>query len=81
LHSFDPRCAFALHCKHYSALRPLGARRAVLQFPAARQLLQVLLQRLSLAITCMAPIDGIAGVVGALIKRLDCREVGLVRFQ
>lgn len=27
-----------------------------------------------------APIDGIAGVVGALIKRLDCREVGLVRL-
>lgn len=24
------------------------------------------------------PIDGIAGVVGALIKRLDCREVGVV---
>ncbi|KAL4854761.1 Ubiquitin carboxyl-terminal hydrolase 24 [Chlorella vulgaris] len=47
------------------------------EFPAARQLLQVLLQRLSLAITYMAPIDGIAGVVGALIKRLDCREVGL----
>ena len=48
------------------------------QFPAARQLLQTLLQRLHTAIADMEPIDGIASVVGALIKRLDCREVGLV---
>ena len=48
------------------------------QVPVARQLLQTLLQRLHAAIADMEPTDGIASVVGALIRRLDCREVGLV---
>lgn len=50
-----------------------------MQFPAARQLLGTLLGRLAEAIQATEPIDGIASVVGALIRRLDCREVGLVR--
>ncbi|PSC74217.1 ubiquitin specific peptidase 24 isoform A [Micractinium conductrix] len=47
------------------------------EFPAARQLLQTLLQRLLAAAARLEPIDGWASVVGALIRRLDCREVGV----
>ena len=71
IHGLGPACLFITH---NAPLSPPS----VPQFPAARQLLQTLLQRLHTAIADLEPIDGIASVVGALIKRLDCREVGLV---
>ncbi|KAL4452636.1 hypothetical protein ABPG75_008298 [Micractinium tetrahymenae] len=57
-------------CKHFIATLEHS------EFPVARQLLDTLLRRLLGAIQAMEPIDGIASVMGALIRRLDCREVG-----